>query len=125
MYGALPKIERSFDFNHKGEITDHVYAGTFTVRCVLNIQLKHQLELDKTRMMSDLRNPTGHLEGIASALAELKARIIEAPAWWKDSNNGLEILDEDVVAELYAKCQDMEIEWRKELKSKAETNLGN
>ena len=125
MYGALPKIERSFDLEHTGLVTGHKYTGTFTVRCVLNLQLKHQLELDKTRLMSDLRNPTDRLEGIAGALSELKVRIVEAPAWWKDSNNGYNLLDEDVVAELYTKCLDMEAEWRTELKAKAGDASGN
>lgn len=125
MYGALPKMERSFDFQHEGGLTGFQYSGTFTVRCVLNINLKHQVELDKTRLMSDMKNPTERLEAISTALAELKARIIEGPAWWKDSNGGLTILDEDVIALLYAKCQDTELEWRKDLKAKAETAAGN
>jgi hypothetical protein len=125
MYGALPKIERSFDLEHEGSVTGFSYKGTFTVRCVLNIQLKHQVELDRTRLMSDMRNPTPELEGIATALAELKARIIEGPAWWKDSNAGLNLLDEDAIGTLYTKCQEMEIAWRKELKVKAEATQGN
>lgn len=125
MYGALPKNERSFNFEHKGSLTSYKYDGTFTVRCVLNVQQKHQLELDKTRLMADMKNPTDRLEGISSALAELKIRIIESPAWWKDSNGGLDILDEDAVAALYTKCTEMEAEWRKELKAKAEATSGN
>jgi hypothetical protein len=125
MYGALPKLERSFDFDHEGSVTQIPYKGTFTVRCVLNIQLKHQVELDRTRLMSDLRNPTPELESIATALAELKARIIEGPAWWKDSNSGLTIYDEDVIGALYTKCQEMEISWRNELKTKVEAVPGN
>lgn len=125
MYGALPKIEKSFDFNHTGFLTGHEYAGTFTVRCVLSIQQKHQIELDKTRLMSDLKNPTDRLDGIASAIAELKVRIMEGPAWWKDSNFGFSLIDEDVVAQLYTQCLDMENSWREELKAKASTTPGN
>lgn len=120
MYGALPKSERSFDLKFLGPNTGYEYAGAFTVRCLLTIGQKHQIELEKSRLMADQRNPTNGLTNIAVALAEIRGRMVEAPAWWKDSKGGADLLDEEVIYEIFNKCLDLEDEWKAELKAKSE-----
>lgn len=120
MYGSLPKIERSFDLDYKGQITGLEYKGTFTVRCVLNVGQKHAVELEKSRLMADQRNPTNGLIGISVALAEIRGRLVEAPAWWKDSKSATDFLDDDVVYEVFNRCLDMEEQWKSDLKKSAE-----
>jgi hypothetical protein len=120
MYKTLPKIDRSFEVDLKGATTGLEYKGTFTVRCVLNIGQKHQVELEKSRLTGDHRNPTNGLANIAVTLAEIHGRVVEAPAFWKDLKNGAEILDEDVVYEIYNKCMDLEDQWKSELKKAGE-----
>jgi hypothetical protein len=120
MYGALPKIEKSFEIDHKGSVTGIEYKGTFTVRCILNIGQKHVVELEKSRLMADQRNPTPDLIGMAIALAETRGRIIEAPAWWKDSKLATDILDEEVIYEVYNKCLELEEQWKIDIKKNAE-----
>jgi len=120
MYAALPKQERSFDFKEVGTITSEEYAGTFTVRCILNIGQKHAIELEKSRLLADQRNPTNGLISISIALAELHGRIIESPSWWKDSNNGIDIFDEEVIYSIFDKCMELEEQWKTELKAKGE-----
>jgi hypothetical protein len=120
MYSALPKQERSFDLKVTGGVTGHEYAGTFTVRCVLNIGQKHAIELEKSRLLSDQRNPTNGLASIAVTLAEIHGRTVEAPAWWKDSNAGADLLDEDVIFAIFDKCLELEDQWKAELKAKGQ-----
>ena len=120
MYGSLPKFERSFDLNYTGKTTGLPYKGTFTVRCVLNIGQKHSVELEKSRLIADQRNPTNSLLNIAIALAELRGRIIEAPSWWKDSKSATDFLDEDVIYDLFNQCLDLEDKWKEEVKKNAE-----
>ena len=93
MYGSLPKIERSFDLDYIGKTTGLAYKGVFTVKCLLNIGQKHAVELEKSRLIADQRNPTNGLLNIAVALAELRGRIVEAPSWWKDSKSATDFFD--------------------------------
>ena len=120
MYENLPKNERAFDVDVEGDTTGLKYKGQFTVKCVLNMAGKHALELEKTRLMADYANPSRGLVGIAVTLATIRAKIVEAPEWWKNADDGAEIIDENVILAIYDKCNEMEAKWRKELKGKAE-----
>lgn len=120
LYNNLPKNQKSFDINITGEDTSIVYKGTFTVKCSLTMREKHQLELERTRLTADYRNPSSGLLVIAAALATARVKIVEGPAWWKDSDSGADLRDENVIYAIYDKCVDTEIEWRKELKVAAE-----
>ncbi len=115
----LPKKESVFDFEHVGGDTGKKYEGSFTVLCLLNMAQKHALELEKTRLLGNYANPTDGLNGISVVLANLRVKIIDAPEWWKQSNGGYAIDDEDTLVALYNKVQDAEVEWRTKLKEKA------
>jgi hypothetical protein len=80
---------------------------------------KHLLELDKTRLLGNYSNPTDELSGIAIILATLRARIVDAPEWWKQSDGGFNITDIDALSSLYDKVLTAEVEWRNKLKEKA------
>lgn len=120
MYTNLPKNERSFDLDVTGAATGFPYKGTFTVRCVLNIAQRHAIELEKSRLTADQRNPSQQLAAMSMVLAEIRGRIVEAPAWWKDSKGGAELLDDEVIYEIFSKCMDLEDAWKAELKKAGE-----
>lgn len=111
----LPKKERTFHFKSEGETTKRVYEGEFTVHALLNMGLKHQLELEKTILQADTKSPTAGLRGIATVMAELRVRIINGPEFWKQSAGGMRIDDENVLFELYDKVLEQESIWRDEL----------
>lgn len=114
----LPKKERSFYFNYTSEDSGLIYEGNFTIKCKLNVAEKYQLELEKSRLMSDLVNPTNGLAGMAIALSTLRAKIVESPNWWSQGK-GLNVEDEDTLVALFDKVEQETLEWRKELGSKA------
>lgn len=116
----LPSKEKTFDFEHVGQTTDKKYDGRFTVRCVLNVGQKHALALEKTRLMGSYENPSDELVGLAIVLATLRARIVDAPEWWKQSQGGSLIDDEDALVYLFQKIQEAESEWKEELKKKTQ-----
>jgi hypothetical protein len=120
LYSSLPKNEKSFDIDMHGDVTGLHYKGTFTARCVLSIASRHAMELEKTRLMADYANPSNGLAGIAIALSSIRAKIVEGPAWWKDSDGGANLLDENVIFRLYDECNKLEAAWRKELKKDGE-----
>lgn len=120
MYDILPKNERSFDLELVGDTTGVLHKGTFTAKCVLNMAGRHSLELEKTRLMADYANPSPGLAGIAIALATLRAKLTDGPAWWKDSEGGATLIDENVVFKLFDECNKMEAAWREDLKKAGE-----
>ncbi len=114
----FPNIEKTFYFDYTTQFGNR-YEGNFTVKCLLSAGEKHRLELEKTRLLGNSANPTDELVGLAVILSNLRHRILNAPNWWSQSRGGEEIKEEDVLAELYIKLQDAEVEWRRELIEKA------
>jgi hypothetical protein len=111
--------EKTFYFDYTSELGQR-YEGNFTVKCLLTMGEKHRLELEKTRLLGNSVNPTAELLGIATILATLKHKIVDAPNWWKQSNGGEKIQELDILTELFYKVDDMEQEWKAELLKKAE-----
>jgi hypothetical protein len=124
----LPKKEKTFYFSAVGTTTGRKYEGTFTVLASLTIGQKHFIEIERTRLLNDYKNPTTALEGYALILSNLSIRVLESPDWWKQ-NSGMNIEDEDVLVALYDKVLAMEKEWSQEVlvmgqeaKEQAKTN---
>jgi hypothetical protein len=116
----LPSKERTFEFEHVGLDTGKKYDGRFTVNCLINIGQKHFLSLEQTRLLGNYPNPTAELDGLAVVLSNLRAKIVDAPEWWKQSNGGNLIDDEDALVALYRKIEEAEAQWKKDLKEKAQ-----
>jgi hypothetical protein len=113
----LPKNEKTFIFDHAGEVTGHKYGGNFTVKCILNMAEKRTLEIEKSMLSADLSNPTGNLSAISSVIANLRVRVIKSPDWFKQSLSSLDLLDEDVYFVVYGKCLEQAKLWTDEVKS--------
>ena len=120
MYDALPKNERTFDVDIEGDTTGVKYKGQFTVVCVLDMAGKHALELEKTRLMADYANPSRGLSGIAISLATIRTKVVSSPDWWKNLDDGASVRDENVIFDVYDRCNEMEKQWREELKKSSE-----
>ena len=115
----LPKNEVAFEVDIQGDTTFKKYQGQFTCRCILSMGQKHSMELEKSRLLGNYKNPTPELEGIAAVFANLRAKLIDAPDWWKQSAGGATISDENVLVELYNKAEKAEQEWRQKVKELA------
>ena len=120
MYEHLPKNTKTFRLDIVGDDTMVHYKGDFTVKCILNLSGRHAIELEKTRLMADLANPSSELAGLATVIAVLRAKIIDAPTWWKNLDDITNLIDENVVVTLYEKCIEAEVEWREKVRKAAE-----
>lgn len=104
----LPSNEYTFTLKVKGDKTKSSYEGPFTVKCLLS---NGELIDVGLRIDAYNRGSTTVPQGIAllnRALAELEVRIIKAPSWWKDSNSGRDLLDTNVIYEVFEKSLDAE-----------------
>jgi len=116
----LPSKEKTFAFEHIGEVTGKKYDGQFTILALLNVGQKHALALEKTRLMGNYPNPTDDLAGFAVVLANLRAKILVGPEWWNQSGGGAVIDDEDALVVLHRKILEIEQEWKEDLKKKTQ-----
>ena len=114
----LPKKERTFYFDHTGE-SGFRYEGNFTIKCKLTVAEKYQLELDKSRLLADMSNPTDGLYGLSVAMSTIKSKMVEAPNWWTQGN-GWNIEDEDAIIALYRKIEEESNKWKEELVKKVQ-----
>ena len=121
----LPKNLKTFNFDATGDTTGQEYKGQFTVKCTLTILEKRLLETEKSQMRADFANPTPNLIAYATILSNLRIRITDGPEWWKQSSGGDDLLDENVLTELFEKVMDQEFVWRDELKGKKDASEGN
>ena len=119
MNNILPSKEKTFEFEHTAE-TGKEYKGRFTVLCSLNVGQKHAMSLEKTRLLGGYAEPTADLAGFAVIFANLRAKIVDAPEWWKQSAGGALIEDEDAIVALYRKLGEQEELWKTDLKKKTE-----
>lgn len=115
----LPKNERTFYFESKGDATHENYKGDFTVICVPDMRARRAIEVEKSRLSADVAHPTDNLAGLSIILANLRVRITDGPEWWDSSQGGYNIMDENILVELYDKVLEQEDLWRAEIKKRA------
>jgi hypothetical protein len=120
MYELLPKREKTFKIDVIGEDSGIHYEGDFTVKTILTMSGRHTLELEKTRLMADYANPSRGLIGLSVSLATIRAKIVKAPSWWEEQKQGAEIIDENVILEIYDKTVKAEQDWRDLIAKRAE-----
>jgi hypothetical protein len=86
----------------KGLVTGKRYEGNFTVKTKLTRRDAFSADQIRRQIIGPNQNeaiPDLILESFY--LAQIKVRVIEAPKWWKDSVDGLELEDPNVAEELY------------------------
>jgi hypothetical protein len=121
----LPANEKTILVSVTGQSTKYKYEGHFSFKCKLTMQEKYRLEMEKSRMIADIKEPTEGLENIISIIVALKTKIIKSPQWWAESDNGMNLIDDNVILEIYEKCVQAEFEWEKEVTELSEVKSEN
>jgi hypothetical protein len=117
------KNEYTFPVKIVGERSKKTYEGNFTVKCVLNYQEQINVGLLIDEYNRGSRTVPEATFRMNRALAELDIRILvdertgnqKAPSWWRDSNGGRELIDKNVVLELFLKALDAETDFDKRI----------
>jgi len=117
---SLPNIESTFSVSVKGDTTGHMYLGPFTVRAILTKREEFLADIRRRELVGPLPEdalPT--IRNNAYALSQLYARVVDAPAWWRESDSGANLHDTNVIAEVFAKSLEAAEEWRKKVSGEA------
>lgn len=112
----MPSMEHRFNVNIKGDESGVVFVGDFLYKRPTNTE-KVLIETMRARMCSDLLNINQEIFDFNIAASHLKFTLKEFPDWWKDSDFGGNLYDQNVVSELYKKVQDFETNFKKKLTS--------
>lgn len=119
----------SFRITTTGDSTGQTWLGDFT--CLK--RLSHRQELTRDRYYRELLgpNPEGASERAksqAELFSDLKVCLKDTPAWWKESGDGLDLADDNVVREIWQETVKARVEAVAEIKQRAveaETKLKN
>lgn len=117
----LPNLESTFAISEKGDETGHQYIGTFTVKCILSKREEFLADARRRELLGAMADDaTVTVRGNAFALSQLFVRIVDAPEWWVESDNGADLYDNNVIAEVFAKALEAADEWRKKISGEAD-----
>jgi hypothetical protein len=97
----LPSNEHTFHFKATGEKTKQKYEGTFTVKCLLTAVEAVEVGLRTDAFNRGSKTIHSSVAILNRAFAELDIRILKAPSFWKDANDGRDLLDPNIVLEVF------------------------
>lgn len=109
-----------FTFDSVGKNTGNTYRGSFRVRTLLDPEQVLSAGRERRALLgSNSAYATDREHDLATALSELRARIIEAPPFW----NNAKIPDDNILIEVLELAFDVEVEFRKKAESIAQEAL--
>lgn len=109
-----------FSISVTGEATGEKWTGAF--KCKTRLSHRDQLRLDQVRRDLLGPNPDGaspRAQNQAEVFSFIVAHLIDAPNWWRSNDNGLDLEDDNVVAEVYAQITKAKAEATEKLKKAA------
>lgn len=92
-----------------GSTTKRRYDGIFKIRLLLSHRQKLQKDESKRQLLGTLPD-SASVDAMKTAIIYSKcwAHVIDAPGWWKEAGNGLDLLDDEPAGLLYDKIVSME-----------------
>ncbi len=112
----------SFSVNIIGDKTGKQWVGDFKVKTLLSHRDDFMRDMKRREFLGPI-NPQladAYTLNAAEAFGELSVRIVEAPAFWKESGGGLDLIDNNVVREIYNQAMAAEKAVLDKVKAEAE-----
>ena len=109
-----------------GERTGRVYAGDFTVKLIMSQKDEFQADLRRRVILGPSPEgtpPAPNLQWKAFMFGQLQSRTMEAPTFWTDADNGLDIPDANVVTAVYDALLKAEDDFENAIKKDSEDAL--
>lgn len=95
---------KSFSIDIEGSTTKQKYTGVFKVRLLLSHRQKLQKDESRRQLLGTFPDQAS-VDAMKTAIifSTIWAHMVEAPSWWKEAANGIDLLDEDPVGMVYDK----------------------
>lgn len=100
----------SFSISVDGEITKEKYLGEFTVKTMLSHRDSIVRDSKRREILGETKPEyaSEDVTTLATVLSELFVRVVQAPDWFRASNNGMDLLDTTPLYEIYKKAMEAE-----------------
>lgn len=88
--------------NVVGDVTGEKYRGVFKIKPRLSHRdtlMRDQFRRDLLGKDADMADPNA--VNVAEVFSKIWAHTVESPMYWRESNRGLDLLDESPVVEIY------------------------
>jgi len=106
-----------------GSETGEKYAGVFVFRELPTFRER----MAASKIRNDITGPNASMNSAEWARAEISAqlqvRVIKAPKWWEQSDGGLDLVDENVVVEIFNAAMKTENDARERLRKAGAESL--
>jgi len=117
----MANIPVEFSVNVKGEVTGEDFKGVFKAVP----RLSHRDNLRRDQLRRDLlggkpEDASPDAMNVSLVFSKIWVHLVEAPSWWKDSGNGVNLLDESPVAAVYDNVARIEREALEAVQKKSE-----
>ena len=98
----MANIPVEFSVSVTGEVTGETFKGVFKAVP----RLSHRDNLRRDQLRRDLlggkpEDASPDAMNVSLVFSKIWVHLVEAPSWWKDSGNGVNLLDEAPVAAVY------------------------
>jgi hypothetical protein len=112
---------QEFSISLTGDISNEKWVGQF--KCLR--RLSHRSELQKDRIYRDLLGPNPENaaqvnKDRADILAEISVSLVSVPKWFSETNNGLDLVDNNVITTIWGEIIRIRSETLKEVQDKAQ-----
>lgn len=117
---SLPSMEHSFQIDIEGDTTKQRYTGDFTCH-LLNNKQKARANLKTATLNAGLETLLElEVKALHYMVGYLDQAVDEAPTWWKDSSNGYELYDANVIEAVFNEVHKFEQRWKEQVWGKSE-----
>lgn len=107
----LPAMDHEFEIEVRGNLTRKLFKGKFKCH-ILNLKERGQAGIRKAALNAGVEAVLPvEVRNLHYMVAWLEQSLTESPDWWRESQNGLELMDYDVVDAVYQKVEKFEDEW--------------
>lgn len=98
----MASIPVEFSISVTGETTGESFKGVFKAK----VRLSHRDTLLQDQMRRDLLGPKPESAGqaaVANSLvfSKIWVHLTDAPSWWKEAGNGVDLMDESPIVAVY------------------------
>lgn len=113
--GGAPPTEKQFSISIQGSLSKRPYQGDFVCK------IPNQKERSQARrFQASLDGPNALNLDVATLnlhymVSHLRFSLKNSPEWWRNSDFGFELLDYNVIQEVYDKVLEFEDEWYTEI----------